>query len=606
MRLADHAAYTPVTTSDTLTSILLDIPRPLKRPRIMAARLKLDQKNLDAELASLDPKLRVKRSNIIEDREVIGIGGYGVVTRGLLTAEGISLHGNLNDGKVAVKKLPVDPSKDLRVAIRLIREVKIWAQLDHPNILKFLGFYLSPNLDEILIISPWEPRGNINKYIMDTKPDMPKRLRMLSDVAEGLAYLHAFKPTVCHGDIKGDNVLVNGSDRALLCDYGLEKVEGVQEGLTTSHGFKRSMRWCSPELFEDRPKTTASDMWAFGCLVVEVIYESIPYSHVHNNSAVIVRIVRGELPAQSKNLRQESSIDLWDLLDECWQSEPANRLSAEKCVNSLRLAREEKTVIGSAMNQSAQPYLGSLPPNETGVGDEGSSLPAHVLTQETQQPPLSTAGPESLPLNQKGRPGRPGPPTQEERETQQVLNSSQQPLELLPHISPPAQPRSESPPANQEGHGGDKEPIQSADALTEQTQQPPPPSMTGPASLPLDQKGDRPDEGPGRSGYPPTRQERETQQLQSESPSADREGHGGDERPIQPAGALMQQEDENEDSWFCTSDLPVGQTSVEGYYLSPPGQPVSKGQLLSQGMSQADPVDTTPLKLDDRRCCSWC
>ncbi|KAG8993129.1 hypothetical protein FRB94_011042 [Tulasnella sp. JGI-2019a] len=423
------------------------------------------------------------------------------------------------------------------------------------------------------------------------------------------------------------------------------------------------------------------------------------------------------------------------------------------------------------MNQSAQPYLGSLPPNETGVGDEGSSLPAHVLTQETQQPPLSTAGPESLPLNQKGRPGRPGPPTQEERETQQ--------------------PRSESPPANQEGHGGDKEPIQSADALTEQTQQPPPPSMTGPASLPLDQKGDRPDEGPGRSGYPPTRQERETQQLQSESPSADREGHGGDERPIQPAdtlteqaqqlphstagpesppleqkgdgaddgpgrsdprtqeeretqqhvlpsgqqpselpphmpppaqprsesppanqeghggdeepiqpadglteqtqqppppstigleslsldqkgggideepgrpdpptqekretqqhalpssqqpselplhmsppaqprsesptanqeghggdeepfqpaGALMQQEDENEDSWFCTSDLPVGQTSVEGYYLSPPGQPVSKGQLLSQGMSQADPVDTTPLKLDDRRCCSWC
>ncbi|KAG8993128.1 hypothetical protein FRB94_011041 [Tulasnella sp. JGI-2019a] len=520
MRLADHAAYTPVTTSDTLTSILLDIPRPLKRPRIMAARLKLDQKNLDAELASLDPKLRVKRSNIIEDREVIGIGGYGVVTRGLLTAEGISLHGNLNDGKVAVKKLPVDPSKDLRVAIRLIREVKIWAQLDHPNILKFLGFYLSPNLDEILIISPWEPRGNINKYIMDTKPDMPKRLRMLSDVAEGLAYLHAFKPTVCHGDIKGgektvmgdemnrvksvsqpsipavrndldaelasldpkllinrrnvmespevigqggfgsvtigtltaegislygnlnggkvavkkplndpnrdlrfaislirevkiwaqldhpnilkflgfylspdldeiliispweprgninkyivdtrpdmpkrlnllsdvaeglaylhafkptvyhgdvkgDNVLVNGSDRALLCDFGLTTFQG---GLETSHGFQGSVRWCSPELFSDKPRTTASDMWAFGCLVVEVIYESIPYPRARSNNTVVGSIVRGELPAQSKNLRQQSGVDLWDLLDECWQFEPAKRPSAEKCVNSLRLA----------------------------------------------------------------------------------------------------------------------------------------------------------------------------------------------------------------------------------------------------------------------------
>ncbi|KAG8992850.1 hypothetical protein FRB93_002172 [Tulasnella sp. JGI-2019a] len=303
----------------------------------MAAKVKLDRKNLDTELASLDPKLRVKRRNIIETSEVIGHGGFGSVTVGTLTAEGISLYGNLNGGKVAVKKLFTDPSKDLRVATRLIREVKIWAQLDHPKILKFIGFYLSPNMDEALIICPWEPRGSINKYIIDTKPDVLKRLSLLSDVTEGLAYLHASK--VCHGDIKGDNVLVNHRDQALLCDFGLAKIEGVKKSaLTTSTGFKGSVRWCSPELFDDKPRTKASDMWAFGCLVVEVIYESIPYPQAQSNNTVVSRVAKGELPAQSKNLRQQSGMDLWDLLDECWQSEPLKRPSAEKCGNSLRIA----------------------------------------------------------------------------------------------------------------------------------------------------------------------------------------------------------------------------------------------------------------------------
>ncbi|KAG8992853.1 hypothetical protein FRB93_002175 [Tulasnella sp. JGI-2019a] len=304
--------------------------KSVSQPSIPAVR-----NDLDAELASLDPKLLINRRNVMESPEVIGQGGFGSVTIGTLTAEGISLYGNLNGGKVAVKKPLNDPNRDLRFAISLIREVKIWAQLDHPNILKFLGYYLSPDLDEILIISPWEPRGNINKYIVDTRPDMPKRLNLLSDVAEGLAYLHAFKPTVYHGDVKGDNVLVNGSDRALLCDFGLTTFQG---GLETSHGFQGSVRWCSPELFSDKPRTTASDMWAFGCLVVEVIYESIPYPRARSNNTVVGSIVRGELPAQSKNLRQQSGVDLWDLLDECWQFEPAKRPSAEKCVNSLRLA----------------------------------------------------------------------------------------------------------------------------------------------------------------------------------------------------------------------------------------------------------------------------
>ncbi|KAG8984880.1 hypothetical protein FRB93_006177 [Tulasnella sp. JGI-2019a] len=167
----------------------------------MISTLELDRRNLDAALDSLDARLRVDLKNIIEHPAVMGRGGFSSVTIGDLTEEEIALYGNLSAGKVAIKRLFSDSSRDLRVTFRLVREVKIWERLDHPNILQLLGFHLSPTLDIALIVCLWEPRSSINRHIMDTKPNLLAQLHLLSDVAEGLAYLHAFELAVSHGDI---------------------------------------------------------------------------------------------------------------------------------------------------------------------------------------------------------------------------------------------------------------------------------------------------------------------------------------------------------------------------------------------------------------------
>ncbi|KAG9027057.1 hypothetical protein FRB95_008158 [Tulasnella sp. JGI-2019a] len=315
----------------------------------MSSELNLDQRDLEAALDAINPRLRVNLVNIIEDPAVIRRGGFGIITVGQLTEEGISLYGNITTGKVAIKRLFSDPGKDLRVAFRLIREVKIWESLDHPNILKLLGFYLSSSLDEALIICPWEPCGSINKYIADAKPDMLERLRLLSDVAEGLGYLHGFQPAMCHGDIKGDNVLVSHSRRALLCDFGLAKLVDGHTGLSTSSKIYGSLRWCSPELFYDSPRTSESDIWAYGCFVIEVIYECKPYPYIQNDMAVMVQIIHHMLPAQPENVPQQSVVNLWELLERCWQIEPSKRASAKKCTNSLRIARKISDVIDSPL-----------------------------------------------------------------------------------------------------------------------------------------------------------------------------------------------------------------------------------------------------------------
>lgn len=55
--------------------------------------------------------------------------------------------------------------------------------------------------------------------------------------------------------------------RALLCDFGLAKTLDEVQGLTTaSDEFRGTISWCSPELLDNSPRTSHSDMWAWGLL----------------------------------------------------------------------------------------------------------------------------------------------------------------------------------------------------------------------------------------------------------------------------------------------------------------------------------------------------
>ncbi|KAG8926120.1 hypothetical protein FRC01_009320 [Tulasnella sp. 417] len=148
--------------------------------------------------------------------------------------------------------------------------MKVWADLKHPNIVPFVGF----SLDEEVawLISSWASKGNAYDYLVKSKADFPTRLKLLLDAAEGLAYLHGRNPPVVHGDIKSANVLIAEEVRGMLGDFGLSRVlEADPTGLTTSRTIKGSMRYMSPELLDENViHTLQSDVWAFGCLALEV------------------------------------------------------------------------------------------------------------------------------------------------------------------------------------------------------------------------------------------------------------------------------------------------------------------------------------------------
>ncbi|KAF8327564.1 kinase-like domain-containing protein, partial [Cantharellus anzutake] len=147
----------------------------------------------------------------------------------------------------------------------LKREMRAWKDLDHENIVKFIGFAIEVRgaVPEAALVSEWCSNKNLVDYL-DEKPTC-RRLPLLLDVACGLAYLHERKPVVVHGDLKPLNVLISEAGRAKLCDFGLSLIaDGLTTGYTSS-GPAFTLRYCAPELVESGDKTTSGDIYSFAC-----------------------------------------------------------------------------------------------------------------------------------------------------------------------------------------------------------------------------------------------------------------------------------------------------------------------------------------------------
>ncbi|KAG8899005.1 hypothetical protein FRC01_010702, partial [Tulasnella sp. 417] len=249
-------------------------------------------------------------------------GGYGDVRVATLDSE------SSTPRLVAVKtiRLKALDRESHRLAFRLARELKVWAGLQHPHVLPLLGYYLDKDYKNAVLISDYITNGDLMEYIEKEEPSLDK------------------------------NVLINGDRRAMLADFGLSRVlEDAPTGLTTTESLKGTLRFYSPELIKgtDASHSLASDIWAWGCLVLEVRITSyvstthlirtvnikvlasmIPYAEKKANHLVILAHVNNEIPAEIGSLPIPIP-DIKMLLEKCWAIKPSERPSASYCLHIL-------------------------------------------------------------------------------------------------------------------------------------------------------------------------------------------------------------------------------------------------------------------------------
>lgn len=111
----------------------------------------------------------------------------------------------------------------------LLDECKLFAKLRHPNVVLFLGICL--DLPNLALVTEYMDEGSLWDTLhpdRQTKSANPipwdKNLKVLADVARGMAFLHGSTPPIIHRDLKTQNILIDENWNCKVCDFGLSRI----------------------------------------------------------------------------------------------------------------------------------------------------------------------------------------------------------------------------------------------------------------------------------------------------------------------------------------------------------------------------------------------
>jgi|SRR3954470_12633124 len=203
--------------------------------------------------------------------EELGRGGTSIVYR----AEHVRL------GRSAALKLLVPALGEADFRDRFLRESKLAASLDHPNI---VPVYDAGEEDGLLYIAMACVDGSDLTTLLVREGRLPLRrtLAILGQIAAALDAAHA--RGLVHRDVKPANVLVGPGDRAFLTDFGVAK-EVAAHGMTRTGSFIGTSEYSAPEQIEGRDVDARADVYALACVLYECLVGTAPF---HRSSEIAV------------------------------------------------------------------------------------------------------------------------------------------------------------------------------------------------------------------------------------------------------------------------------------------------------------------------------
>ncbi|WVQ95465.1 hypothetical protein IAU59_002562 [Kwoniella sp. CBS 9459] len=238
--------------------------------------------------------------------------------------------GRWHDQVVAIKEL--DPVTDKQL---FLAEVGIWSGLDNEYVLPFYGAASAIGPAPWFLVSPWKPNGRITDYLLSETGRGVNKIALIHQISQGMEYLHS--RDVIHGDLKGQNVLIDDDGHALLCDFGLSqiKIDITSKSCVPTgedNGAGGTLRFQPPERLRSGPLTKECDVYSFAMTVFQLYSGEIPFAILDANG-VRNSILEGVRPPKLDNM----PVPLWDLLNRCWNEDPKQRPKFDEISQRLEM-----------------------------------------------------------------------------------------------------------------------------------------------------------------------------------------------------------------------------------------------------------------------------
>jgi tRNA A-37 threonylcarbamoyl transferase component Bud32 len=274
-----------------------------------------------------------------DDWQLVGRGGMAVVYRA---------HHAGRERPVAVKVLNSDIDSDEGI-LRFEREAEIVASLDHPNIVKLLGYRQTDGGLRVMVMD-YVSDLDLSEYIPDDGLALDHAIDLLADIAAALDYAHS--RGVIHRDVKPSNVLLEkggrppASLRAVLTDFGIAKSVGVTQ-LTRSN-LIGTVTHMSPEQIRDPAQVDhRSDIYSLAVLAYQLLTGRVPFEG-RSPTAVLLAHLQQPAPDPRQIRRDLPRGVARAVVHGLAKSPDARPASAEAFVQELRAGRLEAAVTQSA------------------------------------------------------------------------------------------------------------------------------------------------------------------------------------------------------------------------------------------------------------------
>ena len=249
-----------------------------------------------------------------EVEELVGRGGTGEIYR--------ALDPRL-ERRVALKLLAESYTEDAGFRERLLRESRIAASLDHPNV---VPVYEAGETDDRLFIAMRFVEGSdLQALLRSEGPLEPSRaVAIASQVADALDAAHA--RGLVHRDVKPSNVLLDRQDRrehVYLADFGLTQ-SVTDRGPTDGH-LVGTVDYVAPEQVRGDDVDGRADVYGLGCMLFEALTGTVPFSGVSDVAVIYAHL---EAPPPRASERRSSLPDtLDDVLARAMAKDPDERQS---------------------------------------------------------------------------------------------------------------------------------------------------------------------------------------------------------------------------------------------------------------------------------------
>jgi len=322
----------------------------------------------------------------IGDYEILGELGKGGMGRVYKVRNVIS------DRVEAMKVLLPDLAGQKDLADRFLREIKMLASLDHPNIAALRTAFTAEN--QLVMIMEYVEGETLAARVERGPVPVADALKYMDDALAALSYAH--QRNIIHRDVKPSNMMVTPQGLLKLMDFGIAR-SGNDKNLTVTGTALGSLNYMSPEQIQGGAVDARSDIYSMGIALYEIVTGKQPFKR--DSDFAIMAAHMKEMPQHPIELRPDMPQGLNDIILMAIAKDPAQRFQSADAFRGALNSVRENLGMGS---QAAIPAVAAVaPPAWTptpAVAQPGTSAtPPRMPTQPVpQQPPAYQMPPTVL------------------------------------------------------------------------------------------------------------------------------------------------------------------------------------------------------------------